>query len=119
MNDFDLRDLLLAGVRWELTDMPTAMAAAARAATVSNDDVPASGVQSRTQTAIVPPIAPQQAVSVETAVAMAARPGNIDALVRMISEFNHPLRGGATNVVLPHIAQNPNGLVVVTDIPSW
>lgn len=118
MNDFDLRDLLLAGVRWELTDMPTAMAAAARAATVSNDDVPAPGAQSRTQTAIVPPIAPQQAVSVETAVAMAARPGNIDALLRMISEFNHPLRGGATNVVLPHIAQNPNGLVVVTDIPS-
>lgn len=118
MNDFDLRDLLLAGVRWELTDMPTAMAAAARAATVSNDNVPASGAQSRTQTAIVPPIAPQHAVSIETAVAMAARPGNTDALLRMVAEFNHPLRGGVTNVVLPHIAPNPNGLVVVTDVPS-
>lgn len=121
MYDCELHDLILSGVQWELTDIPMALAAAARAATVS--DAPGghaaatSGV-GRTQTSIVPPIAPQQTISVDTAAAMAARPGDMAALCRMISEFNHPLRGGATNVVLPHIAENPNGLVVVTDIPS-
>jgi DNA polymerase len=36
----------------------------------------------------------------------------------MIAEFNHPLRGGATNVVLPWVAPNPNGLVILTDMPG-
>ena len=49
---------------------------------------------------------------------MAARPADMDALCRMIAEFNHPLRAGVTNVILPHVAPHPNGLVIVTDIPS-
>ena len=124
MNDCDLSDLVLAGVQWEITDMPTAVMAAARAATVSSASANttaragAGHATARTSTSIVPPIAPQQAISVDTAVAMAARPADMDALCRMISEFNHPLRAGATNVVLPHVASNPNGLLIVTDIPS-
>lgn len=128
MDDCDLRDLVLAGVKWELTDMPAALADVARAALtpnsvspqyVKNDvETPQVSQIARTQTSIVPPIAPQQPISVETAVAMAARPVDIDALCRMISEFNHPLRNGATNVVLPHIAPNPNGLVIITDVPG-
>ena len=116
MCNSDLRDLVLAGIHWELTDVPLVMAAAARAATVQNDAP--SHQPARTQTSIVPPIAPQQSISVETATAMAARPADMDALCRMISEFNHPLRAGVTNVVLSHVAPRPNGLVVVTDIPS-
>ena len=112
MNDYDLRDLTLAGVRWELTDAPF-VSTSARAVTPAAESAPV-----RTMTSIVPPIAPTQTISVETAAAMAARPSDIDALCRMISEFNHPLRAAATNVVLPHIATNPNGMIIVTDIPG-
>ena len=115
MTDFDIKDLVLSGVRWELTDAPMSVNVNNASAGKSAENTNVAG---RTQTAIVPPIAPQQSVSVETATAMAARPTDIDALCRMISEFNHPLRAGATNVVLPHIAKNPNGLVIVTDVPG-
>ena len=72
----------------------------------------------KTSNTIVPPISPVQTVSESTAVAMAARPTDLDSLCRMIAEFNHPLRGGATNVVLPWVAPKPNGLVIVTDMPG-
>ena len=49
---------------------------------------------------------------------MVTRPSDIDSLIRMVGEFNHPLRGGATNTVLPNIATKPNGLVIITDFPS-
>lgn len=127
MNDYDLRDLVLSGVKWELSDIPMALASAAKAAFVSSNiekdtqnnklNVSDNAVL-RTHTSIVPPIAPQQMISVDTAAAMAARPVDINALCRMISEFNHPLRVGATNIVLPHVAQSPNGLVIVTDVPG-
>ncbi|MCM1294421.1 MAG: uracil-DNA glycosylase [Muribaculaceae bacterium] len=122
MHDYDLRDLKLAGVQWELTDLPMAvlsaqkaMAAPAPASDASRGTPNAAG---RVATAIVPPIAPIQTISLDTAVAMAARPVDISSLMRMISEFNHPLRGAATNVVLPSVATNPNGVVIVTDMPG-
>ena len=64
---------------------------------------------------IIPPSAP---ITLDTVKSMAERPNDIQSLVRMVTEFNHPLRSGATNVVMPNIAQNPNGLLVITDIPS-
>lgn len=128
----DLQDLNLAGVQWELTEEPMATArkkttekqdaepapiqAAPRQVNVS--DIDASISMGRTPTSVVPPIAPIQPMSRDTAVAMATRPGDMESLGRMIAEFNHPLRTGATNVVLPHTAQNPNGLVIITDIPG-
>lgn len=128
MADNDLRDLDLAGVRWELSEYPFATAAAVAAATVSASSAPTAAPASpqsasvsataRVATSIVPPTRPVVPMSVETAAAMAARPADMAALNRMISEFNHPLRAGATNVVLPHAASNPNGLVIVTDVPS-
>ncbi len=126
-----LQDLVLSGVRWELSDIPFAMAQSAAVAaanrasrpapapeTVVPDVVPDTPAPLRAATAIVPPIAPEVGVTVQTACAMAARPADIAALARMIAEFGHPLRSAATNVVLPHIAPNPNGLVIITDIPS-
>lgn len=124
-----LQDLALAGVRWELSDVPFAMAQSAAVAAanrashpaptaVTPDVVPDSPAPLRAATAIVPPIAPEIGVTVQTARAMAARPSDMAALARMIAEFGHPLRSAATNVVLPHIAPNPNGLVIITDIPS-
>lgn len=113
MNEF-LRDLFMAGVRWELSENSVGfMELVSRAAADS-------GANARTRTAhtIVPPTSPVLPVSVETANAMAARPTTVEALNRMIGEFNHPLRGGVSNVVLPHSAPNPNGVMIITDIPS-
>ncbi len=129
MENSDLRDLYLAGVRWELSEYPFATAAAVAAATVSGGGVPAAAAAPVTPVApaasaqrvaatVVPPVKPVVPMSVETAAAMAARPSDMASLNRMISEFNHPLRAAATNVVLPHVAANPNGLVIVTDVPS-
>ncbi len=126
MSNIDLRDLDLAGVRWELSEYPFATAAAVAAATVSGAPSPApqpasapvAPAANRVATSVVPPVKPVVPMSVETAAAMAARPADMAALNRMISEFNHPLRSAATNVVLPHVAKNPSGLVIVTDVPS-
>lgn len=128
MNKFDLRDLVLSGVKWEIDDMPMSLSSIAKIALINkNDSINDKNILSsnnsygseRTHTtSIVPPIAPQHVISVETALAMAARPVDVESLCRMIAEFNHPLRSGVTNVVLPHIANNPNGVVIVTDIPS-
>ncbi len=122
----DLRDLDLAGVCWEISEYPFATAAAVAAATVSGataaphppQAAPTPLVSSRVATSVVPPTKPVVPMSVETAAAMAIRPADMASLNRMIGEFNHPLRAGATNVVLPHVAPNPNGLVIVTDVPS-
>ena len=118
MNDYNLRDLTMAGVQWEITDMPFVLATAATATATESTHPTNNSAPTRTQTSIVPPIAPTQPLSVDTAVAMAARPTDMDALCRMIAEFNHPLRAAVTNVVLPHRAPNPNGLVIITDIPG-
>ncbi len=124
----DLRDLALAGVQWELDDVPMAYAAArpVKSASATTDapaapDPIAEAAQigaPRVATTVVPPIAPVQPISIATAAAMAARPIEMQALNRMIAEFNHPLRAAATNVVLPWVAPNPNGMLVITDIPS-
>lgn len=105
-----LQDLILAGVKWELAD--TSIGFMEMVSHKTGDSV-------RTRTAtVVPPISPTTQMDVETAVAMALRPTTMDALKRMISEFNHPLRMGAKNVVVPWVAPKPNGLVIITDIPS-
>ena len=109
-----LKDLVLSGVQWEINEysnVPTyTTTGATNSKTISNE--------LRTTTTIVPPIAPTQSISITTATAMAARPNDLDSLCRMIGEFNHPLRRGATNVVLPYIAPNPCGVVIITDMPG-
>ena len=109
-----LQDLVLAGVKWELEEVAFGQIQA----DIDSGAVVQTGERTRVTTSVVPPIAPVAPVSVETAVSMAMRPGNIESLIRMISEFNHPLRAGVTNVVMPNIAKNPNGVMVITDIPS-
>ena len=117
MNKYNIQDLKLFGVQWEITDVPMALRAkwgtgnATNQVKTINNDVSSNGT-------IVPPITPIGTISVEDAVSMAARPTDIDNLIRMISEFNHPLRPGATNFVGPHIAKTPNGLVIITDVPG-
>lgn len=115
MTDGTLRDLYLAGIRWEITDVPLVRA---NLVTQSQATAPIVDTTGRTATCVVPPIAPTAPMTMDTAVSMAARPTDIDALNRMIGEFNHPLRAGATNTVPIHIAKNPNGMIIITDMPS-
>ncbi len=110
MGNYSLEDLNMAGVRWEINETPT------------KSDIKRAPVQQTFQTnrvggtpIIVPPAAP---ITIETVKSMVTRPNDIDSLLRMIGEFNHPLRNGATNVVMPNIATKPNGLVIITDLPS-
>jgi DNA polymerase len=120
MNDYNIRDLELAGVKWELADVPFVLRAKWNGAqntqtqTTTTPNVNAS-LQHVT---VVPPISPIETVSVDTAISMASRPTDLDNLIRMIGEFNHPLRSVATKTVFPNIATNPNGLVVITDVPG-
>lgn len=122
MSNNSLRDLDLAGVRWELTDIPLTAMRKSDENTISHSGNSGSVSSAamvdigRIATSVVPPVAPVQTISVETVRAMASRPNDISALNRMIGEFNHPLRAGATNTVLPHVGQG--GLLVLTDIPS-
>ncbi len=110
MSNSSLQDLNMAGVVWELSEMP-GIVGGRKAPTQQNfpDE------KTTNKTVIVPPAAP---IGLETVKSMVARPNDIDSLVRMVMEFNHPLRAGATNVVMPNIASKPNGLLVITDMPS-
>ena len=116
-----LYDLELAGVRWELSDMPISTLNATTKQNIQNSESPRNAAAvvteiGRMATSIVPPVAPVQTMSIETVRAMAARPTDVSTLNRMIGEFNHPLRATATNTVLPHVG---NGrLMILTDIPG-
>ena len=112
MNTDGLRDLELAGVRWELAETPTSGGIAGTVANVNADCAPRSDVHA--PRGVVPPAAP---ITIDATPAANAA-GDMAALRAAIAEFNHPLRATATNVVLPHAAPNPGGLVIVTDIPG-
>lgn len=104
-----IQELKMAGIQWELVENPT------NSTTKTIQNQPNQPNRINTKPIIVPASAP---LTLETVKSMVERPENISALVRMVAEFNHPLRNGATNVVMPNIAQKPNGLVIITDIPS-
>ncbi len=106
-----IKDLLLAGVRWELSDDTIGFSE------ILSQKTPEIN-RTRTVSTVVPPISPIVPMSIDTAMPMATRPTTIDSLSRMILEFNHPLRAGASNVVLPSAAKIPNGVMIITDIPS-
>lgn len=121
MSDYTLRDLELAGIRWELTDTPIMAPKAPKIPEpieVSPRQTSATIIAEigRSASTVVPPVAPAQTMSMDTVRAMAARPNDTDTLGRMISEFNHPLRTVATNTVLPHFGSGK--LMIISDIPS-
>ena len=112
MRNNALQDLNMAGVRWELAETPAKTDAKKVPSQQNFTDITNRSTQ---KPIIVPPSAP---ITLDTVKSMAARPTDIDSLIRMVCEFNHPLRDCATNVVLPNIAKQPNGLLIITDIPS-
>jgi len=111
MGNKALKDLDLAGVQWELAETPL------------KNDIQKTPIQQNFSPAtnrleqknIIPAAAP---ITLNTIKSMVERPADISSLIRMVAEFNHPLRNGATQVVLPNIAENPNGLIIITDMPS-
>ena len=111
MGNKALKDLDLAGVQWELAETPFVQ-------NIKKTPIQQnfSSVANRLeQKNIVPASAP---ITLDTIKSMVERPADIFSLVRMVAEFNHPLRNGVTNVAMPNIASNPNGLVIITDMPS-
>ncbi|MBO7644756.1 MAG: hypothetical protein J6S57_00420, partial [Alphaproteobacteria bacterium] len=112
MGDYNLQDLSMAGVMWELSENPML---------TNTKKAPTQQVFMNTMSRennkpnIIPPSAP---ITLDMVKSMVKRPSDIDSLIRMIMEFNHPLRSGATNVVMPNIATKPNGLIIITDMPS-
>lgn len=124
MNDYCVQDLILGGVKWEISDVPCVLRAqwAAASATVATaTQNPSERKISNTinpRDTVVPPIAPSGTVTQDAAESMARRPADTDGLLRMVGELNHPLRAAATQTVFPNIAKNPNGLVIVTDVPG-
>ena len=113
-----LRDLDLAGVRWELTDTPISMPVTDKTldSQPARRDSASVVAEVGRNASVVPPIAPVQTLSLDTVRAMASRPADMATLNRMIGEFNHPLRATATNTVLPHVGQGD--LMIVTDVPG-
>lgn len=112
MGNYALQDLNMAGVRWELAENPTKNDVKK---TPTQQSFTSMTNRSDTKPIIVPPSAP---ITLDTVKSMVTRPNDVNSLIRMIAEFNHPLRSGATNVVLPNIAHKPNGLLIITDVPS-
>ena len=110
MGNYTLQDLNMAGVKWELSEFPTKQDG--KKEPVQQTLLPTKDGQ---KPIIIPAAAP---ITLDTVKSMVARPTDIDSTMRMIAEFNHPLRNGATNVVMPNIAKNPNGLLIITDFPS-
>ncbi len=110
MGNNALMDLNMAGVRWELSENTTKQDA--KRTPQQQTLIPG---KDENKPVIVPPSVP---ITLDTVKSMVMRPSDIDSLVRMIAEFNHPLRSSATNVVLPNIASKPNGLLIITDFPS-
>lgn len=118
----EIIDLYLSGIKWEINDV-SFVQREKWAKQVASQQITQESQVLATQTAqpvaqIVPVIAPTSSISIDMVKTMAARPYDINALSRMLCETNHPLKTGAKNTVVPHIAQNPNGLLIITDIPG-
>jgi DNA polymerase len=107
-----LRDLELAGVKWELSDAPKApqhipAQSLQNSPCNANYETRASAAHSA-----VPAQAPVNAGSAESA---AAGAGDFDSLCAAIKAFPHPLKMFAKNTVPPC---RGGGLLVITDAPS-
>ncbi len=114
MGNYILQDLEMAGVQWELTETPEIQNV--KKANIQQTFLDTlSNRQNENKPVIIPPSAP---INLDTVKSMVERPNDIDSLLRMIGEFNHPLKSGATNTVMPSIAKKPNGLMIITDLPS-
>lgn len=104
-----LRDLFLAGVKWELTEN-------------LNGPAPTENIKSdnpiiMSQTTIVPPVAPINTDAAVKGAAMAAKKAtDFDSLNSAIQNTAHPLQRLSKNTVLPNLTSK--SLMIITDFPS-
>ena len=107
MHSYYLNDLKLAGIKWELNEASNKPEQA-----VKNDPITHTKSNSKSPNKI-PPIAPVNIndINIESV-------KNISDLSNYISEFKHPLRAFAKNVILPKCINGQGGLLIITDIPS-
>jgi len=119
-----LRDLALAGVKWELDDTPKSVERKVK--NVNNNAKAQSAAPLRPTLCTlnsapisVPASAPIGFNTAETAIAGI---NDIDSLCNIIKDFNHPLKMFAKNTVLPQIGDKiqmiGDRLLVITDSPS-
>ena len=114
-----LRDLDLAGVKWELTENPLLGKAPIQRPV---DDTPGTAPAAVapltapvTKSAIIPPTAP---IARASAGQVADAVSNKDELSAAIANFQHPLRQFAKNTVLPDWAESGCSVLIATDMPS-
>ncbi len=107
MQDGNLRDLYMAGVRWELGQGSKVMNKELKPDTENHH-------LSHLTHNSVPPIAP--VITIDT-----AKIDSIDSLIDSIKNFNHPLRGFAKNTIAPQVRNQKSeirNLLIITDMPS-
>jgi DNA polymerase len=113
MKNGDLRDLVLAGVRWELREaqFPTSEELKEKSEELDSADKTHHSTLITHHSGAIAPIAPVSAPDV-------AGVNDTQSLVRAISDFNHPLKQFAKNTVLPRLTTDDRRLLIITDSPS-
>lgn len=112
-----LRDLAAAGVKWELAetvhiqDQELTPKAVSKTNNVPRDSIPKPSAENT----VVPPSAP---IALDAAKSLVEKITDVQALMGAIRDFDHPLRQFVKNVVLPHVADTPCGLMIITDAPG-
>ncbi|MDR1361558.1 MAG: uracil-DNA glycosylase, partial [Rickettsiales bacterium] len=122
MGNNSLKDLVMSGVVWELSDGKGQKAKGNYADTLQTktniQDKPALCPMPSALPAATAPVAPDSASIV------ANEAGDIDSLLAAVAAFDHPLKQFAKNTVLPDIqgkgqkAKGNSALLVITDSPS-
>ncbi|MDR0741342.1 MAG: uracil-DNA glycosylase [Rickettsiales bacterium] len=117
-----LRDLELAGIRWELCENQSKKVSSRKSNPVRAEVAPKrTSVSSAAfgfapDAAVIPPAAP---IALSSAQSCAEGASNLSALCGAIAGFNHPLKQFVKNAVMPHFAENRGaGLLIITDAPS-
>jgi|GEM_PF-564649 len=133
MRNDSLRDLCLAGVRWELSDAAKPFQKESEELRVESSDSkekiaePEKNLKSEIlnlKSSVIPPVAAiSQAAAMARAAELAAAAADWGALCNAIEAFaEHPLRTFAKSTVLPHIpatsTNRQSPIAVITDLPS-
>lgn len=107
-----LRELAMAGCKWELDENPTNCAnQTTQNKSTTNEQKPESDLNAKQS--IIPASAP---MPIDSAIDTAKNINNMDEFTATIGNFNHPLKQFVKNVVMPHITTGE--LLIITDMPS-
>ncbi|HOY47197.1 MAG TPA: uracil-DNA glycosylase [Alphaproteobacteria bacterium] len=116
MGTNSLRDLKLAGVKWELCDKTQLQKPKNETKIEPSDfDLKLKNLKSQNiNQSIIPPVAP---ISTSSAKDRVKNIKSLTDFINAISNFDHPLRQFAKNIVIPHLCESSD-LLIITDVPS-